>query len=73
MISISAAVGIIVYLLIAGVIFGLLLFLINYVSGQFPSMAPFAGIARIILMVLAVLVLIGFLLSLISEKPLFRP
>ncbi len=72
MISLSGVVSIVVYLLIAGAVFGLLFFLIDYVAGQFPSMAPFASVAKIILVILMVLVLIGFLLSLISERPLFR-
>ena len=73
MISISAAVTLIVYLLIVGMVFGLLLFLINYTAREFPTVAPFAGAARVILMILAVLVLIGILLSLVGSAPIFRP
>ena len=73
MIDLQSVIYIVVYLLIAGAVFGLLLFLINYIATQFPSepMALFAKVARIILVVLAVLVLIGFLASLMSGSPLF--
>ncbi len=73
MISLSVAVNIIVYLLIAGAVFGLLLFLINYVGSQFGGAEPFIKVARIILMILAVLVLIGILVSLVGGTPIFRP
>lgn len=75
MISISAAVTIILYLLVGALIFGLLYWLIGYVGRAFGDGAePFIKIARVILVVLAVLVCIGILLSLISGgQPLFRP
>jgi len=69
MISISAAVTVILYLIIAGVIFGLLWWLISYCG--LPE--PFNKIAHVILAVLAVFVCIGILLSLVSSQPLFRP
>ena len=72
MISLTSVVWIILYLLVAAAIFGLLLYLINYVGSQFPGGEPFIKVARIILVVLGVLVLIGLLLSLISGQPLFR-
>lgn len=73
MIDLSNVVWVVVYLLIAGAVFGLLFFLINYIASQFPSepMNLFAKIARILLVVLAVLVLIGVLVSLIGGTPLF--
>jgi len=69
MISLSAAVMLIVYLLVAGLIFYLLHWLIGYVG--IPD--PFAKVARIILAILAVLVVIGLLLSLVGGGPVFRP
>lgn len=66
MISLATVVSLVLYLLLAGAIFGLCIFLINYVAAQFPSepMSLFAKVAKIILVVLAVLVLIGVLLNL---------
>lgn len=72
MFNLQDAVLVVVYLLIAGAVFGLLFFLINYVSRQFPEMAPFAKFAKIILVVMIVLTMIGFLIGLISGQPLFR-
>lgn len=69
MISISAAVSIILYLIIAGLIFWLLWWLIGYCG--LPE--PFNKVARVILAVLAVFVCIGILLSLGSGTPIFRP
>jgi hypothetical protein len=69
--SIQSVVYLVVYLLGAGIIFGLLLYLIDYVSSQFPSMGPFAKFAKIALMVLAVLVLIGVILSFMGH-PIVR-
>ena len=75
MISLSAAVSVIIYLLVAGLIFGLLWFLVNFIGGKVPGPAGqwFVSIAQIVLVVLAVLVLIGILLSMIGGQPLFRP
>lgn len=71
MISIEQVVWFVLYLLGAGLIFGLLLFLIGYVSDNFPVMAPFAKFAKIGLMILAVLVLISVILSFMGH-PLVR-
>lgn len=68
MISIEMVVHLILYIIVAGAIFGLLWFLIGYVG--IPE--PFNRFARVALMVLAVLVLIGVLLSLIGGRPLIR-
>ena len=70
MIGIDTAVSLVVYLIIAGIVFGLLFWLINYCASQFPGMEPFAGIARVILVILGVLVLIGVLLS-FAGHPVF--
>lgn len=69
MISLSAAIYVLLYLIIAGLIFGLLFWLVGYVG--LP--APFDKTARIVLAVLAVLVIIGILLSLVGGVPVFRP
>ena len=68
MISLTAAVHAIVILIIAGLIFGLLWWLIGYCG--LPE--PFNKIARIILAILAVLVCIGVLLSLAGYQ-VFAP
>jgi hypothetical protein len=69
MISLSAAVTVIIYLIVAGLIFGLLWWLIGYIAPP----EPFAKVARVVLAILAVLVVIGILLSLVTGTPVFRP
>jgi hypothetical protein len=69
MISASGAVGVVIYLIVAGLIFYLLWWLIGYVG--LPE--PFNKVANVVLAVLAVLVVIGILLSLTGGTPLFRP
>lgn len=68
MITVSGAVTIILTLLGFGAVFGLLFFLIRYLRGKFPgeSAAWFFTAAEIVLVVLAVLVLIGFVLHLMG-------
>lgn len=69
MISLSAAVSILVYLIVAGLIFGLLWWLVGYCA--LPQ--PFDKVVRVVLAILAVFVIIGALLSLAGGTPLFRP
>ncbi len=70
MISLTVVVSIIVTLLIAGCVFGLLFLLINYVGSQFGAGAePFVKVARVVLMVLAILFLIGMLLNYSGMAP----
>ena len=69
MISIGAAVSVVLYLIVAGLIFWLLIWLLDYVA--IPD--PFNKIARVCLAILAVFVVIGILLSLIGGQPIFRP
>lgn len=67
MISISAAVTVIVYLLVAGLVFWLLYWLVNFINPP----EPFKKVATVVLAILAVLVAIGILLSLVGGQPLF--
>jgi len=69
MISISGAVSVFFYLLIGCLIFGILAGLVEWANPP----EPYKRILKIAIVILAAMVLIGFLLSLISEKPLFRP
>lgn len=69
MISLTALVSLVIYLVVAGLIFWLLWWLIGYCG--IPE--PFNKVARVILAVLAVLVCIGLLLSLVGGTPVFRP
>jgi hypothetical protein len=69
MISLSGAVTVIIYLVVAGLIFWLLWWLVGYTNPP----EPFKKIASVILAILAVLVIIGILLSLVNNQPLFRP
>ncbi len=68
MISLAGAVTLIVYLIVAGLIFWLLWWLINYIGPP----EPFLKIANVVLAVLAVLVIIGILPSFVGGQPLFR-
>lgn len=65
--SMDTVVMFVLYLLGAGCIFGLLLYLVNYVESNFPDIALFAKFARIGLVVLAVLVLISVILSFLGH------
>jgi hypothetical protein len=68
MLSLNTLVYAVVYLIVAGLIFGLLWWLVQYVS--LPE--PFNKVIRVVLAVLAVLVIIGILLSLVGH-PVIRP
>lgn len=68
-ISLSAVVMVIVYLIVAGLVFWLLWWLISYIAPP----EPFRKIANVVLAILAVLVVIGILLSLVGGQPVFRP
>lgn len=70
MISLAGLVNFIVYLLVAGLIFWLLNFLVDRLAlGE-----PFTKVAKVVLLVAAVLIVIYALLGLIgAAPPLFRP
>lgn len=68
MISLSGAVMVVFYLIIAGLIFWLLWWVVGYIG--FPQ--PFDKVLRVVIVLLAVAVLIGFLLSAVGGQPLFR-
>lgn len=69
MISISGAVTFVIYIVVAGLVFYLLFWLLNYIAPP----EPFMKVGKVILAVLAVLVCIGILLSLIGGTPVFVP
>lgn len=69
MISIQGAVMVIIYLIVAGLIFWLLWWLISYTAPP----EPFRKIANVVLAILAVLVVIGILLTMVGGQPIFRP
>jgi succinate dehydrogenase/fumarate reductase cytochrome b subunit len=69
MLSLSGAVTVVVYLIVAGLILWLLFWLVNYCG--LPE--PFNKVAHVVLAVIAVLVVIGILLSLVGGTPVFRP
>ena len=70
-ISIEQVVWFILYILGVGMIFGLLMWLITYVEANFPSMQPFGRFARIALVILGVLLLIGIILAFMGH-PIVR-
>lgn len=69
MISISGAVVIVLYLVLGGLVFYLLWWLLDYVNPP----EPWKKVGGVVLAVLGVLVLIGILLSLVDGRPVFRP
>ncbi len=69
MISISAAVSILVYLVVAGLIF----WLCWWALGAINPPQPFRKVAEVVLILLAVLVVIGILLSIVGGRPIFIP
>jgi hypothetical protein len=64
MFTLESLVTFVVYVLVAGCVFGLLWYLVNYVCTEFGLPAPFCKIARVVLVVAGVLVCISLLLSL---------
>ena len=72
MISLTAVVMIVVYILVAALVFGLLFYLVLYCEKEFPQMPLFFKIARIALVFLAVLVIIGIVISIAGGTPLFK-
>ena len=62
-------VSVVIYLIIAGLIWWLLWWLLNYVNPP----EPFHKIGNVVLAILAVLAIIGILLSLVNGTPVFRP
>lgn len=69
MISLSAIVPVIVQLVIAGLIFWLLWWLVVFTNPP----EPFQKVAKVLLAIVAVLVVIGLLLTISGGPPLFRP
>ncbi len=67
MISIETVVTVILFLIGCAAVFGLLFFLINYCEKEFPAGGIFFKFARIFLVILAVLVLIGLILQLMGH------
>lgn len=66
-ISLEAVVQFVVTLLVAGLIFWLLVKLVD----AFPSLGPYKEVARGAVWVCAILFLIGLLLSVVTGRPLF--
>jgi hypothetical protein len=69
MISLSAVITVIVYLVVAGLIFWLLWWLVNYIAPP----EPFRKVANVVLAILGVLVVCSILLSLVGGPTLIRP
>jgi len=65
-VSLESAVRLVIYLIVGGLIFGILFWLLDYCA--IPE--PFNKVARVILVILAALVVIGVLLSFIGH-PIF--
>ncbi len=70
MISLGSLVGVVIYLVVAGLVMWLLLWLLDYIAPP----EPFNKIARVVIVVFAVLVIIGVLLNLVGVGvgPIFR-
>lgn len=72
MISLAGAVSIVLIIIVGGLIVALLMYAINYCEREFPNAAIVWKVARIAVVLLSVLVLIGLLISVVSGQPLFR-
>ncbi len=68
MIPLAGLVSLIIYVMVGGLVFWLLWWLVGYCG--LPE--PFNKVARVILAVLAVCFLIAVLLSLVNGQPVFR-
>ncbi len=68
MIPLAGLVSTLICVIVAGVIFGLLWWLIGFCG--IPE--PFNKVARVIVALIAVLFLIAVLLSLVNGQPIFR-
>jgi hypothetical protein len=69
MLSINALVYVVLLLLVVAAVFGILLWVVNYLNPP----EPFNKGIRVVLVVGGALVVIGILLSLIGGQPIFRP
>jgi hypothetical protein len=69
MISISMLVTVVLTIIVAGLVFWLLIWLIDYCG--IPE--PFNKIAHVLVAIVAVLVIIGVLMSMIGGQQIFRP
>lgn len=71
MVDLQQVVALILYLLAVGIVFGLLYFLVDYIGRKFPGETTqiFVKIAHIVLVVLAVLIAIGIVISLAGVGP----
>jgi hypothetical protein len=69
MISLSGAITVVIYLVVAGLVFWLLWWLVNYIAPP----EPFRKIANVVLAILGVLVICSILLSFVGGPTLFRP
>lgn len=68
MISLAGIISVVIYLIVAGLIFFLLAWLIDYCG--LPE--PFNKVAKVLLAVVAVLVVIGALLQFLGGVQVFR-
>ncbi len=69
MIPLGAMAMLVIYVIVGGLIFGLLWWLIGYCA--IPE--PFNKVARVLIAVIAVVFLIMVLLSVVNGQPIFRP
>lgn len=68
MFAVESLIALVIYLIVIGLIFGLLWWLVDYC--QLPE--PFNKVVRVVLAILAVLIVISVLLSFLGGIPVFR-
>lgn len=68
--TVESIVVLVIWIIIVAMIFGLLIWLINYAASNAPTLSPFAGVARVLVVILGVLVLILVLLNFAGHLPL---
>ena len=73
MISLSAAASVLLYLIVGAIVFALMLYAVGVCEREFPQAAPWWKVCRILVVLMAVFVLIGALLSLVGGVQVFRP
>lgn len=69
MISLGSLTAVVIYLIVAGLIWWILFWAVRTIDPP----QPFKKVAEVVLVLVVVLVIIGALLSLVSGQPLFRP
>lgn len=72
MIDLTSVVWIVIYLIVAVIVFALLFFLNHKVAEKMPGYAAMSGYVDLVIWGLAIILAIFFLLSFVTGRPIFR-